>query len=418
MSEVEARRLLIETYEETGSLSGTARQWETSRHVVRKWVRRHRGEGEAGLESRSRRPHNSPRRTPPDVEGQVMEAWEKTRYGRRRLALFLRHQGLDLSPHTIRHILRRLRPPQSRPRRKPLYPANWAWEVDDPFSLLQTDVKHILDKGALGTVITTHLTRKHLPRYQWTACDGRTRLRLLAYSHTITRTNGLAFTLLCTLFLRALGLECPITFQTDWGQEFGGDNPEQVAALSAKFLEPLNAQLARYPKGRKGYNGRVERSHRTDDEEFYRPYLLNIHSVQEFLAYAHKWTYFYNALRPHFGHDMHENPPLAVMQDLGYPCPKLIAAFPPILLDDISTDLLCDCYPEDGIDVLAQYTYADRLLLSFGHVDLSPQHAEVVEVASDNGGRKDRASLFHDVGLPVATRDMSEHKVVHSRVVG
>ena len=32
----------------------------------------------------------------------------------------------------------------------------------------------------------------------------------------------------------------------------------------------------RYPKGRKGYNGRVERSHRTDDEEFYVPLLGQI----------------------------------------------------------------------------------------------------------------------------------------------
>ena len=33
----------------------------------------------------------------------------------------------------------------------------------------------------------------------------------------------------------------------------------------------LRAQLCRHPLGPKGYNGRVERSHRSDDEEFYRP---------------------------------------------------------------------------------------------------------------------------------------------------
>jgi transposase-like protein len=358
MNGVEARRLLIETYEETANLSETARQWQTSRHVVRKWVRRHREEGEAGLESRSKRPHHSPRRTPPEVEEQVMSAWEKTHYGRRRLAVYFRHQGLNLSSHTVRHILRRLRPPQRRPSRKAVYPAFWAWEVEDPFSLLQTDVKEILDKGALGTRITTHLARQHLPRYQWTACDGRTRLRFLAYSHRITRTNGLAFTILCTMFLRALGYDGPVTFQTDWGQEFGGDNPDRVAALSRQFLHPLGAQLARYPKGRKGYNGRVERSHRTDDEEFYRPYLLKINTVDEFLALAHKWIYFYNGLRPHFGYDMEERTPLAVLQSLGYSGPHLIAAFPPLLLDDVSDDLLLACDPLDGIDLLAHYKCA------------------------------------------------------------
>jgi hypothetical protein len=63
-------------------------------------------------------------------------------------------------------------------------------------------------------------------------------------------------------------------------------------------------QLARYPKGRKGYNGRLERSHRTDDEEFYCPLLLAINDCPELLRYGQRWEYFYNALRPHLGYDM------------------------------------------------------------------------------------------------------------------
>lgn len=167
MNPMETRKLLIETYEETGNLSETARQWQTSRHVVRKWVRRYRAEGEAGLEDRSCRPQNSPRQTPPEIEEQVMDAGakrpgEKTRHGHRRLAPYLARQGLELSPHTIRHILRRNRPPQDRARRKPLYPAHWAWEVEDPFSLIQTDARDILDKGTLGTQRTTHPRRQAL----------------------------------------------------------------------------------------------------------------------------------------------------------------------------------------------------------------------------------------------------------------
>jgi hypothetical protein len=79
------------------------------------------------------------------------------------------------------------------------------------FSLIQTDVKDILDKGALGTQRTTHLSRQGLPRYQWTACDGRTRLRFLAYSHRLNRTNGLTFLILVLMWLRAFGCETPVT---------------------------------------------------------------------------------------------------------------------------------------------------------------------------------------------------------------
>lgn len=226
MNAEEARYYMIQTYRKTDNISETARRWHTSRQVVRKWWRRFQQEGKAGLQDRSRRPHYSPRQTPVEIEQQVMQAWEETHYGRERLAVYLERKGLKLSPHTIRHIFRRHRPAQQRVRRKLLYPALWAWEVEEPFSLIQVDVKDILDKGALGTKLTTHLQRQHLPRYQWTACDGRTRLRFLAYSHRNNRTNGLAFLILVLMWLRAFGVETPVTFQTDWGQEFGGDNPQ------------------------------------------------------------------------------------------------------------------------------------------------------------------------------------------------
>ena len=139
MSTVQARKLLIQTYEQTQSISETARRWRTSRQVVRKWVRRYASLGEAGLHDRSRRPHTSPRQTEPEIEQQVREAREVTGYGRERLAMYLQKEGLEISPHTVRHILRRSDPiKRTRKRRKPIYPALWAWSTEDPFSLIQT----------------------------------------------------------------------------------------------------------------------------------------------------------------------------------------------------------------------------------------------------------------------------------------
>lgn len=356
---------MIQTYFDTGSIRETARRWKTSRNVVRKWVRRFEDEGEEGLQDRSRKPHHSPSQTPKHIEEQVMQAYEKTQYGRERLAIYLEVvHDTKISPHTVRHILRRNRKPQERRARKPLYPALWAWEQEEPFSLLQTDVKDVRDKKALGTKRTTHMDRRGLPRYQWTACDGRSRLRFLAYSHRLNRSNGFAFMIMVTMWMRAFGVESSVTFQTDWGQEFGGDNPDTVHELSQKFLEPLGAQLRRYPKGRKQYtccrsaqcNGRVERSHRADDEEFYRPYLLDAEDVHDFLGLGYRWIYFYNVLRPHFGEGMGKEPPLDNLYRLGYEGEPHLALLPPILLDPISTDLLLDCEPPPGNDLLTIYT--------------------------------------------------------------
>lgn len=360
MSRVEARQRLVRTYEETRSVSETARRWQTSRQVVRKWLRRFRAEDVAGLRDRSRRPAHSPRQTPQEVEQQVLVAWEQTRYGRKRLALYLRTQGLCLSAHTVRHVLRRHRPAQPRVRRKALYPALWAWETEAPFALVQVDGKDIHDKQALGTRHTTHLKRQHLPRYQWTACDGRTRLRFLAYSYANNSTNGLAFLILVLSWLRAFAIQTPIAFQTDWGQEFGGDNPAHIAALSARYLQPLQGELRRYPMGRKGYNGRVERSHRTDDEEFYAPYLLQARTPDQLLALSYRWLYVYNVLRPHFGAGMEQRPPLAALRHLGYTGDDCIGLLPPILLDPISSDLLLSCDQQGGNDLLAYYMSAKR----------------------------------------------------------
>lgn len=105
MNRIEARRRLVETYEKTGSIRETMRQWRTSRQVVRKWGRRHREEGEAGLRDRSRRPRHSPRCTSPEVEREVPEAWKETGYGRHRLAFYLTQRGLKISPHRRRGIL-------------------------------------------------------------------------------------------------------------------------------------------------------------------------------------------------------------------------------------------------------------------------------------------------------------------------
>jgi putative transposase len=357
MNAVQARKCLVQAYQEIGSISETARRWHTSRQVVRKWVRRFEQEGEEGLHDRSRRPHHSPHQTPPQLQQQVLQAREATNYGRERLALYLKRQGVSLSPYTIRNILRRHGvTAHKRRRRKPLYPARWAWDEDVPFALIQADVKDVLDKKALGTTLWQHIRRHRLPRYQWTACDGRSRLRFLAYSHRITRTNGIAFLLLVLLWLRSHRISTPVTFQTDWGAEFGGDNPDQVAALQQRFLQPLNGTLRRYPMGRKQYNGRVERSHRTDDEEFYRPYLLQANCDRELLDLAARWIYFYNVLRPHLGKQMAKSTPLQVLHRLGYNGDDRIALLPPILLGNISTDLLLACDPQGGNDLLAYYT--------------------------------------------------------------
>jgi len=358
MNKEEARRQVVNTYLAIGNISQVALLWHTSRNVVHKWVRRFE-EGDEKLKDRSRRPHSSPFKTSEDIEEKVLEARKRTGYGRKRLAWYLaREEGITLSPHTLRHILNRNGFKGKRRPRKVFYPAFWAWEVKEPFSLAQVDVKDILDKGALGTKIWTHMVRKRLPRFQWTFCEGKTRLRFLAYSRELSLANGLCFMFLVVSWLRRYEIDTEITWQTDWGEEFGGSNPEKLVMLDERYYRPLGAHLAKIPKGRKGYNGRVERSHRSDDEELYIPFLLNVQNEQEFLEKAVGWEYFYNLVRPHYGKGMNGKAPFEKLKELGYDLPEEFTLLPPVILDTISTDWLL----KTGNDLLAHYII--RRLLS------------------------------------------------------
>lgn len=385
MNKTEARRRLVQTWQKTGSIAQTARLWQTSRHLVRTWVRRWQAEGEAGLHDRSRRPNHCPRQTPAAVEEQVVQLRQQTGFGRERLSrhLWHRHQ-IALSPNTIRHILRRHGLIRPRPKRTPCYPAHWAWQTQKPFSLAQVDVKDIRDEATLGSTLVHHLTQAKLPRYQWTFLEGRTRLRLLAFSHQNTSTNALCFAGLVLFWLRAHGITQRLQWQTDWGSEWGGESLKKIERLNQKFFQPLGAKLVRFPLGRKGYNGRVERSHRTDDEEFYLPLLVQIGDERELVRRAAQWVYYYNVERPHSGAGMDGLSPWQKLRQLGVRVPVEFAVMPPIVLDGIATAWVLG----PGNDLLTHYKVAP--------------------------GRNSPASSFRDFGTKLA----SAKKPINCHFVG
>ncbi len=85
-----------------------------------------------------------------------------TGYGPRRLAVYLEGLGLELSPHTIPHIVHRKGLVQRKRRRATVHPVLWAREQTEPFALFQADVKDIREKRALGSGLCDHLAEHWL----------------------------------------------------------------------------------------------------------------------------------------------------------------------------------------------------------------------------------------------------------------
>ena len=120
------------------------------------------------------------------------------------------------------------------------------------------------------------------------------------------------------------------------GSEFEGENPEHLAKLDEKYYRPFGAKLRRAPKGRKGYQGRVERSHRMDDEEFFLPVVGEEEDGGRFSEGCTKVAASLQRGAATFWVGMNGKSPLEKLQELGWGLPDEFACFPVILLDEVA----------------------------------------------------------------------------------
>ena len=284
----------------SGNISDAARVFGINRPVIYDILRK---QEQGDLTDRSKAPHRRPRRTPPDVEQKVLQAKNKTRLGPLRLSVYLsKYEALSVPPGTIRHILRRnksqlVRGPGSYRCRK----ENREfvdWYSAKPFEIVQMDVKHIRDQKALSREQMIHLDVYDIPNYQWSAMDVTSRFKLIGYSREKSWTNGLCWYLWVISWLRRHGVRTQILFTVDNGEEFGGKSWFKVAELR-KLISGFGCRLTQNHKGHCEENAHLERSHRTDDEEFYIPRTMAITSDTALLDEALGYIYYYNNIREH-----------------------------------------------------------------------------------------------------------------------
>lgn len=277
-----------------------------------------------------------PNRTPKHIEALVVDMAKNTNFGPRRLAVVLATScDIYLSPYTIRNILRRY---GVRCRKVKSYNGQRRYAVDfsafKPLQFWQIDTKHIADQSALPHEAYAAILRNKLPKYQFTAIDVRTRLRFIAYASELTFINGLAFLLLLAYWLRAFGVKDHLFFQTDNGEEFGGQATTRKRKLMQKFIfDHLEISLLNIPPGQKQFNTFVERSHRSDDEEFYALNLAKVTSKASFLKMAQHWILYFNYKRPHFGRNIKGKTPMQALKCCHFAIHPAVGAMPVVLLD-------------------------------------------------------------------------------------
>lgn len=348
----ETARLAVLEYLGTngGNISEAARVFGITRPVVYD-IRKKAAEGD--LTDRSRAPKRQPTKTPEETEDRVVAAKNKTRLGSKRLSIYLeKYEHLTVAPGTIRHIIRRNKDKLTYPvpsgRRRRGKREHVDWYSAKVFEVVQVDVKYIRDQKALSADQIAHLDRFDIPNFQWGAIDVNSRFKLIAFSRERTWTNGLCFYLWVISFLRSHGVTAEIVFTVDNGEEFGGRSWLKLKELR-KLLAGFGCRVIQNRKGHPEENAHLERSHRTDDDEFYKLRAGHLRSDRDLIDQATAYIHYYNNFREHSS--LHYQTPFAYLIQQDPQIDTHLRFVQPLILDDVAVAL----GPWSGYNVLAQH---------------------------------------------------------------
>lgn len=268
--------------EVSGNVAASCRYYGVSRQTYYGWLKRYEEEGFEGLKDRASAPHHSPTATNAEVVEKILWLRRQYHFGPQKVTMNLnRYHDITISPSGVWRILKKLglnRLPSSQQYKRKQ--TRWKrYEKQGPGHALQVDVKFIEPLGQTG---------KKKRYYQYTAIDDCTRLRVLrAYPKHDQKT--------AIQFIDHVLSKLPFQVekvQTDNGSEFGQSFHWHLLdkGIGRIRIRPATPRL----------NGKVERSHRIDSEEFY--HLLEgqvIDDVNLFNNKLQEWEDYYNYDRPH-----------------------------------------------------------------------------------------------------------------------
>lgn len=271
----------IEYAEKWGNVSRACRAFCVSRSGFYRWRKIYQEHGEDGLNRRKPIAKNHPRRIPEATVQKVLELRKTYHLGPQRIVWYMdRYHDTRIAFSSVYRILVRNgvnRLPKQAGRRA-LHTRRYAKSV--PGHHVQMDVK------VLG--LTTD-EGKRIRRYQYTAIDDATRIRALQVYQRHSQANAIRF---FDYMLERFPFRIH-TVRTDRGHEWQALFHWHVEDKGIRhvYIKPRSPQL----------NGKVERSHRTDQEEFYQ--LLTFTDDVDLSKKLAAWEEFYNLNRPHGAHE-------------------------------------------------------------------------------------------------------------------
>lgn len=256
-----------------------------SERALKYWLVNFKRLGMKGLENKSTRPLSQVNETPIRIKERIIELRRETRLCAKKLNYKLKKENIIINDRTIGKIIKteglvrkyRIRKLQYKYIKPSLLPGE----------LVEIDIKYV--PGRIGG-------KRY---YQYTAIDCATRWRYLKIYDNMANQYTIQFVSelrkIAPFEIKAVKTDNGTCFTNRYTGYLKSSNP-----LSPK-LHPLDIECTKLniphyliDPGKPAQNGKVERSHRTDQEHFYD--LNNFKNVLDLERKIKKWNNYYNNL--------------------------------------------------------------------------------------------------------------------------
>lgn len=253
--------------------------------TLERWVAAYKEQGPAGLEPKSTRPKSSPRDTPIRLKEHVIDLRKKTKKSAIKLHWQLEKEGVKIHERTIGKFLKAER--LTRKYRVKRIKYKYIKATLLPGELIEIDVKYV----------PQHLTT--MQYFQYTAIDCASRWRHLEIYDQQTNDHSIKF-------LHEVINRFPYAIKAIKTDNHSTFTNRYTGYL--KSTDPLNARphaldvacarlgITHYliDPGKPAQNGKVERSHRSDQEIFYDQ--LTGVTFEQLQLSLRLWNMYYNDL--------------------------------------------------------------------------------------------------------------------------
>ena len=263
-----------------------AKRYKQHRKTIYRWREKYDGTRKS-LANKSRRPHHHPKEhTEKEITMIKKYKAQNKETGLVVLWIKLRQNGYTRSITSLYRVMQRLGIYKKTPSKKKKYEPKPYEEMTHPGERIQIDVKYVP-----SNCLTKEIKEADGRYYQYTAIDEYTRQRVLWASKEHSTYASAEFIDIVVKKFR-YPIEC---IQTDNGFEFTNKLNSQKAKEKTMFEEKLEKlgikhKLIRPRTPR--HNGKVERSHRKDQERFY--YKRIFVSFEDFKEKLRHWAREYN----------------------------------------------------------------------------------------------------------------------------